>query len=168
MAIHHRSVGAGDADGDGEERTLVVIPPTRDISLEPAVYTSLKGALVRSSGREICGFFLSSAASAPVLVIRRMLQVRNASAEPRCFVISDAEAKMAHFVASRLRLSVAAVFHSHPSGCLGLSRADERSLEHSDLPWVVVVLDRTADPNILRIMLYEPKRSGGETSEGGG
>jgi proteasome lid subunit RPN8/RPN11 len=93
-----------------------------------------------------------------------MLWVRNASSDPFGFAISDADTKAAHLIAEKLGLRVFAVFHSHPNGNPELSEADRRSLAYSDLPWVVVVLDRTTTPNSLKIALYEPKRSSEETS----
>jgi proteasome lid subunit RPN8/RPN11 len=112
-------------------------------------------ALMQSSGNsEFCGF-LTGHLQPWAIQIEDVLAVRNADTCRHGFAISDEEARRARCEAARLGLQIVAVVHSHPSGSLALSPLDRECVLVSDVPWVVVVVDRLSVTGGMSCVVHE-------------
>lgn len=72
---------------------------------------------------------------------------------PGGFEIPDHEVHRVRAWAENRDLDILALFHSHPSGSLGLSAADRAALVHSQWPWLVV---GHRPGRALKLALYGP------------
>ncbi len=112
----------------------------------------LRDSYERAAPQECCGLLLG-VRRARGAVVRRVVETLNAFSMCGGFVIPDHELARARRVAASERLSILAVFHSHPEGARTLSHADRDALSHSEWPWVVLTQDgRTCE---IRLTWYD-------------
>jgi proteasome lid subunit RPN8/RPN11 len=104
---------------------------------------------------EGCGFLLGQH-SRGIAWVTHVYTVINTDKCLSSFAISYADEARIYRIAKREALSVLAVFHSHPSGDLTLSKADLVSLQDSPLPWIVCCLT-SGHQGELKVVGYTPR-----------
>lgn len=119
---------------------------TIEIAAEPS--DALRCAIETAWPRECCGVLLGSRDGAR-MVVKRVVNTLNAVSTVGGFAIPDHEMRRVRLLAEKARLSIVAVFHSHPSGSTELSSSDRAALEFSEWPWVIL----TQDPTTCQLML---------------
>lgn len=80
------------------------------------------------------------------------IRLLNSTAGPGSFRIEAFELARASRYAARKNQQIVALYHSHPSGDLGLSDMDRRFLAQSRWPWLVIALAE----NGLQLCGYKP------------
>ena len=104
------------------------------MQLSPAIIQLLTRALEDSGGREICAVLLENVKGDQAAV-----RVPNWSRDFDSFFVARSEIKRIERYAERNGYKILAFIHSHRSS-LELSDTDRMSLEHSNYPWVIVIL----------------------------
>ena len=117
------------------------------------VLADLKGLTAASPCHEVCGFLLGKECSERVLIETCVL-VLNVN-KLGGFAIIDEETERVRRLARDKRLSVLALFHSHPSGNPALSPMDRQALRSSSIPWIVVTPEEETNHQI-GIYAYAP------------
>ena len=116
-------------------------------------FADLKRFTKTNPDREVCGFLLGTERSEEILLEACVL-VPNAGPFSG-FAITDEETERTQRLARDKRLSVLALFHSHPSGNLALSPMDKQALCRSSIPWIVVTPEENTNHQI-GIYAYAP------------
>lgn len=86
--------------------------------------------------REVVGFLLGIDGMAVDAVgVENALNADGAALD--AFAVRDEDLRAVRAHAVRRKLSVLAMYHSHPNGRIALSPRDAESLRHSDVPWLI-------------------------------
>jgi proteasome lid subunit RPN8/RPN11 len=124
---------------DAQAMDFCIRAPVREILL----------AVARdSSPREACGFLLGRSLDR-IIIAEQLVLTRNHSVLRGSFAISDVEVRRVARIVAKEQLHVVGIFHSHPSGLVALSAADERALRRSRYPWLIV----GSPPNMIAAYL---------------
>jgi proteasome lid subunit RPN8/RPN11 len=118
-----------------------------------AAADALAAACAQAFPLEAAGFLLGSCRHS-AMVASEVVLARSATGGRGEFEVADHELRRIAAWAQERQLCVAALFHSHPSGVLGLSAADRAALRHSDWPWVVVA--RPSASGAVKLAAYRP------------
>jgi proteasome lid subunit RPN8/RPN11 len=110
---------------------------------------ALRRAYENALPRECCGVLLGNVCHGSILV-RSVVPTLNPVGDRKSFAIPDFEIWRAGQTARKNGLSIAAIYHSHPSGNAQLSWADEAAVLLSALPWIIVTWDAAMQSLRLR------------------